>query len=150
MFGRYLEDFKIGDVYEHFPNKTITESDNNLFSLLTMNHHPVHIDVEYAKNGQHGGVLVVGTYVFSLDVGLSVSDVSGRAIANLGYENIEHIAPSFIGDTLSAVTEVLDVRVSKTKSDRGVVYVETKAFNQKNEMVLRFRRNVLIPKKAPN
>lgn len=148
MFGRFLEDFTAGDIYEHFPHKTITESDNNLFTLLTMNHHPLHIDVEYAKKTQHEGVLVVGTYVFSLVVGLTVADVSGRAIANLGYEKVEHLAPSFIGDTLTARTEVLSVRESKSKNDRGIVYVETTAVNQNNELVLRFRRNVLIPKKG--
>jgi len=147
MFGKYLEDFQEGDVYRHFPSKTITEGDNNLFSLLTMNHHPVHIDSEYAKNTEHGEILVVGTYVFSLVVGLTVADVSGRAIANLGYENVLHDSPSFIGDTISAETEVLSVRVSRTKSDRGVVYVETRAFNQNGVKVLTFRRNVLIPKK---
>lgn len=147
MFGRYLEDFKIGDIYEHFPRKTITESDNNLFTLLTMNHHPVHIDSEYASGTQHGKILVVGTYVFSLVVGLTVADVSGRAIANLGYESIQHIAPSFIGDTLSARTEVLNVVQSKSKSDRGIVFVETTAYNQFNELVISFRRNVLIPKR---
>jgi acyl dehydratase len=148
MFGRYLEDFKIGDVYEHSSKKTITESDNNLFTLLTMNHHPIHIDSEYASSAQHGKILVVGTYVFSLVVGLTVADVSGRAIANLGYESIQHIAPSFIGDTLAARTEVLNVVESKSKRDRGVVYVETTAYNQLNELVISFRRNVLIPKRS--
>ncbi len=147
MFGKYLEEFQVGDVYKHFPSKTITESDNNLFSLLTMNHHPLHLDYEYSKNSEHGQILVVGTYVFSLVVGLTVSDVSGLAIANLGYEAIKHEAPSFIGDTISAETEVLSVRGSKTKPDRGVVYVETRAFNQSGTKVLTFRRNVLIPKK---
>jgi acyl dehydratase len=145
MFGRYLEDFKEGDVYKHFPGKTITESDNNLFSLLTMNHHPIHLDSVYAEKKQHGKILVVGTYVFSLVVGMSVTDVSGRAIANLEYERVVHESPSFIGDTITAETEVLEVRYSKTKSDRGIVYVETRAFNQNNVKVLTFRRRVLIP-----
>ena len=96
-FGRCLEDFAVGDVYEHLPGKTITESDNNLFCLLTMNHHPVHLDWQYAGQAQHGKVLVVGTLVFSLVVGMTVRDVSGRAIANLEYEKVEHTHQGSIG-----------------------------------------------------
>tara|TARA_B100000965_G_C19245654_1_gene606371 strand:+ start:150 stop:599 length:450 start_codon:yes stop_codon:yes gene_type:complete len=147
-FGRYLEEFTIGEVIKHDKTKTILESDNNLFSLLTMNHHPVHLDVEFCKHHQYGKILVVGTLVFSLIVGITVSDISGKAIANLDYERIEHKGPVFIADTLRAETEVLDVRQSKSKSDRGIIYVETRAFNQNNEEVLRFRRHVLIPKKV--
>lgn len=146
-FGRYLEEFTTGEVIKHDKTKTILESDNNLFSLLTMNHHPVHLDVEYCKEQHHGKILVVGTLVFSLIVGITVSDISGKAIANLDYEKIEHKEPVFIGDTLRAETEVLEVRDSKSKSDRGIIYVETRAYNQRNEEVLKFRRHVLIPKK---
>lgn len=146
-FGRYLEEFNVGEIIRHDKTKTILESDNNLFSLLTMNHHPVHLDVEYCKEQQHGKILVVGTLVFSLTVGITVSDISGKAIANLDYEKIDHKGPVFIGDTLRAETEVLEVRESKSKTDRGIIYVETRAFNQKNEEVLRFRRHVLVPKK---
>ncbi len=147
MFGRFYDDFVVGDIYKHWPGKTITESDNNLFSLLTMNHHPVHLDSNYASKQYHGKVLVVGTYVFSLVVGQSVSDVSGCAIANLMYESIDHLAPSFIGDTIYSKTTVLEKRLSKAKPDRGVVYVETEAWNQNEEKVLRFRRKILIPVK---
>ena len=146
-FGRYLEDFTEGDVYNHWPGKTITESDNNLFSLLTMNHHPVHLDLNYAENMQHGKILVVGTLVFSLVVGMTVRDVSGKAIANLAYHNIEHLNPVFIGDTIYASTKVLDLRESNSKPDRGVVKVITTATNQNNEEVLSFQRSVLVPKK---
>lgn len=146
-FGRFLEDFKTGDIYEHSVRKTITESDNNFFSLLTMNHHPVHLDLAYAEKEYHGKILVVGTLVFSLIVGLSVADVSGKAIANLDYESINHVNPVFIGDTLNAVTQVLDVRKSKSDSNKGVVYVETKGFNQHGKEVIRFRRHVLIKSK---
>lgn len=146
-FGRYLEEFIEGDIIKHDKTKTIFESDNNLFSLLTMNHHPLHLDVEYCKNQQHGQILVVGTLVFSLIVGITVSDISGKAIANLEYEKIDHKGPVFIGDTLNAETEILEVRESKSKSDRGVIYVETRAYNQNKEEVLRFRRHVLIQKK---
>lgn len=147
-FGRYLEDFLVGDVYEHFPAKTITEAECHLFSLLTMNHHPLHIDKEYAAKTQHGQILVVGTLVFSLVVGQSVRDVSGRAIANLEYSEIKHVAPVFIGDTVSSRSEVLFVAPSSSKPDRGVVEVRTTAENQRGETVLTFRRKVLVPKRG--
>ena len=147
MYGRYLEDFVVGKIYKHELSKTITESDNNLFSLLTMNHHPIHLDHEYAEKMQHRKILVVGTYVFSLVVGMTVADISGKAIANLEYEKIKHDGPAFIGDTIKAETEVLDVTESKSKSDRGVVYVETRALNQNGIRILSFRRRVLVPKK---
>jgi acyl dehydratase len=147
QFGRYLEEFEPGNVYRHQPGKTITESDNNLFCLLTMNHHPVHLDSEYASRSLHGKILVVGTLVFSLVVGMTVRDISGKAIANLSYHEIEHKAPVFIGDTICAETHVLEVRPSHSKPDRGVVRVETRAYNQHGELVLTFQRSVLVPKR---
>ena len=143
-FGRLLKDFEVGLVIKHASRKTVFESDNNLFCLLTMNHHPVHIDNEYAKNNVHKKIVVVGTYVLSLVVGLTVREISGKAIANLEYEKIKHEGPVFIGDTINAETEILDVKKSKSKLDRGIVYVETRAFNQRNEKILTFRRKVLI------
>lgn len=145
--GNFFEDFVVGDVIHHNLSKTIFESDNNLFSLLTMNYHPVHTNVDYASQQQHGKILVVGTLVFSLVVGFTVPDISGKAIANLDYEKIEHLAPSFIGDTLYARTEVLETRPSRSKPDRGIVYVETIGYNQDGKDVIRFRRHVLIKKK---
>lgn len=147
-FGRYYEEFEIGKIIKHDKTKTIFESDNNLFSLLTMNHHPVHLDIEYCKEQKYGKILVVGTLVFSLVVGLTVSDISGKAIANLDYEKINHDSPVFIGDTIRAETEIIDKRESKTKPNLGIVYVETKAFNQNNKQVLSFRRHILIPKRG--
>lgn len=145
--GHYFDEFKEGEVIHHSLSKTIFESDNNLFSLLTMNHHPVHTNLQYAQENAHGKILVVGTLVFSLAVGITVPDISGKAIANLGYEYIEHLAPVFIGDTLYAKTKVLSKKESKTKNDRGIVYVETIAYNHNNKEVLKFRRNVLIKKR---
>jgi len=145
MFGRKYNEFNIDAEYIHWPGKTITESDNNLFSLLTMNHHPIHLDALYAEDKQHGKILVVGTYVFSLVVGQSVRDISGQAIANLSYENIEHLAPSFVGDTVYSKTKVISKRLSQSKRDRGIVRVETVAWNQHNESILKFRRSVLVP-----
>lgn len=146
-YGRYYEEFTIGDVYEHWPGRTITEHDDTWFSLMTMNQHPLHIDAHYASGTQHGRRLVNGTLVFSLAVGMSVADVSGKCIANLEYENVRHTGPTFHGDTIYAATEVLDKRESESKPDRGIVYVETRARNQKGEVVLVFRRRVLVPKR---
>lgn len=144
--GRFFEDFEIGEIIHHATSKTIFESDNNLFSLLTMNHHPVHTNVDYASKEQHGKVLVVGTLVFSLAVGMTVPDISGKAIANLMYESVDHLAPVFVNDTIYARTEILDKIESKSKTDRGIVYVETVAYNQNSVDVLRFRRKVLVKK----
>lgn len=145
--GNYYEDFQVGKVIHHSLSKTVFESDNNLFCLLTMNYHPVHTNQDYAAGQQHGRILVVGTLVFSLIVGFTVPDISGKAIANLDYEKIEHLAPTFIGDTLYARTEVLDCRESKSKKDRGIVYVETTGYNQDGVDVIRFRRHVLVKKR---
>lgn len=144
--GRYFEEFVEGETISHTLSKTVFESDNNIFSLLTMNHHPIHTNLHYAEQTQHRRILVVGTLVFSIVVGMSVPDISGKAIANLGYEKIEHIAPVFIGDTLYARTKILAKRESKTKNDRGIVYVETIGYNQDNMEVLKFRRHILIKK----
>ena len=144
-FGRYFEEFAVGERFRHWPGRTISEADDTWFSLLTMNQNPLHIDAHYAAQTQHGQRLVVGTLVFSIAVGLSVADVSGRAIANLEYEHIKHVAPVFHGDTIYAESQILDKTPSKSRPDRGVVYVETRAFNQRGETVLTFRRRVLIP-----
>jgi acyl dehydratase len=147
VLGLYYEDFVEGEIIEHALSKTIFESDNNLFSLLTMNHHPVHTNLDYASKNQHGKILVVGTLVFSIVVGMTVPDISGKAIANLGYEDIQHLSPVFLNDTIYAKTRVLGKRDSKSKPDRGVVYVETIGYNQNKVEVISFRRNVLIKKK---
>jgi acyl dehydratase len=147
VLGLYYEDFVEGDVIEHALSKTIFESDNNLFSLLTMNHHPVHTNLDYASKNQHGKILVVGTLVFSIVVGMTVPDISGKAIANLGYEDIKHLSPVFLNDTLYAKTRILSKRDSKSKPDRGVVYVETIGYNHNKVEVISFRRNVLIKKR---
>ena len=146
-YGRYLEDFQVGDIYRHWPGKTITESDNNLFCLLTMNHNPLHLDENVMKDHQHGRILVAGPLVLSVAVGMSVIDTSGRAIANLEYEKVVHDGPVFAGDTIYAESEVLDVRESASRPDRGVVYIETRAHNQRDERVLTYRRRFLAPKR---
>lgn len=146
VLGLYFEDFIIDDVIHHSLSKTIFESDNNFFSLLTMNHHPVHTNNDYASKNQHGKILVVGTLVFSLAVGITVPDISGKAIANLGYEEVRHLNPVFLNDTIYVRSRILDKRESKTKNDRGIVYVESIAYNQNGIDVLSFKRNVLVKK----
>ena len=147
VLGLYYEDFVVGDEIRHSLSKTIFESDNNFFSLLTMNHHPVHTNVDYAAKNQHGRILVVGTLVFSLAVGITVPDISGKAIANLGYEEVRHLRPVFLNDTIYVRTKILDKRESATKPDRGIIYVESVACNQNGVDVLSFRRHVLVKKR---
>jgi acyl dehydratase len=148
-FGRYLEDFEVGDVYRHWPGKTITEYDDHLFCMITMNHHPLHTNAHYAETQtQFGRNVVVGNLVYSLALGMSVPDVSGKAIANLEVESLQHRAPMFHGDTLYAETKVLEVKPSGSKPDRGVVTVETRGYNQDGTEVLYFRRKVMVPKRG--
>ena len=146
-YGRYLEEFEVGAVYKHWPAKTVTEADDHLFCLITMNHHPLHINDIYAGNSQQGRNVVVGPLVYSLALGMSVSDVSGKAIANLATEDLSHPNPVFHGDTLFCETEVLDVRPSSSKPDRGVVKVHTRVLNQDGVLVAEFKRLVLVPKR---
>jgi acyl dehydratase len=147
-YGRYLEDFEVGAVYKHWPAKTVTEADDHLFCLLTMNHHPLHINDVYAKQSQQGRNVVVGPLVYSLALGMSVSDVSGKAIANLATEELSHPAPLFHGDTLFVESEVLEVKPSRSKPDRGTVKVHTRAYNQDGVLVAEFKRVVLVPRKG--
>ena len=145
--GNYYDDFIIGDLLEHSQSKTIFESDNNLFSLLTLNGHPIHTNIDYAEKSQHKQILVVGTLVFSLAVGITVSDISGKAIANLEYMSVKHTNPVFVNDTIYVKSIILDKTPSSSKKDRGVVHVESKVYNQNGEVVLIFERKVLIKKR---
>ena len=147
-FGRWFDEFNVGDIYEHRPGRTITESDNTWFSLLTMNTHPLHFDAEYAKHSEFGRPLVVSSFTVSLLLGMSVSDVSQKAIANLGWKEISMTAPVFVGDTLYAESEVLGLRESKSRPGQGIVTVRTLGKNQHGATVCSFERSVLIPKKG--
>jgi acyl dehydratase len=148
QFGRYYEDFEVGAVYRHWPGKTVTESDDHLFCLITMNHHPLHLDAHYAETStQFGRNVVVGNLIYSLLLGMSVPDVSGLAIANLEVESLRHVAPTFHGDTIYGETTVLHKKESGSKPDRGVVTVETRGFKQDATLVCVFRRKVMVPKK---
>ncbi len=146
-FGGYFEDFTPGDVFRHWPGKTITEADNHMFSLLTMNTNPLHIDEHYMSEHQHGQILVVGPLVMSLVVGMSVPDTSGRAVANLEYESVKHTAPVFQGDTIYAESEILETTPTRSRDDRGIVYMESRGINQRGETVLTLRRRFLVPKR---
>ena len=149
QFGRYYEEFEVGVTYRHWPGKTITEADDHLFCLITMNHHPLHLDAYYAETKTHfKRNVVVGNLVYSLALGMSVPDISGKAIANLEVEQLKHENPTFHGDTIYAETTVVAKRESQSRSDRGVVTVETRAYNQRNELVCFFRRRVMVPKRS--
>jgi acyl dehydratase len=146
VMGKYYDEFEVGEIITHSLSKTIFESDNNLFSLLTLNSHPLHTNLDYAQSSQHKKILVVGTLVFSLAVGITVADISGKAIANLEYLNIKHVNPVFLNDTLYVRSKILDKVESRTKSDRGIIHVESTVFNQNDEIVLTFERKVLVKK----
>lgn len=147
-FGRYLEEFSVGDIYEHRPGRTISEADNTWFTLLTMNQHPIHFDAEYAKHSEFGRPIVNSTLTLAIVVGMSVSDVSQKAIANLGWTDIHMPAPVFNGDTIYAESEILGVRESKSRPEQGVVTVQTRAHNQDGVLVMQLTRSILIPKRG--
>jgi len=143
--GRDLEDFAPGDVYEHRPGRTITRTDNIHFSLLTMNRHPAHCDAAHAAGTEFGRELVNSTLTLAIVTGLTVDDVSARAIANLGWSNVTLPAPVFVGDTLYARTKVLSVRRSASRPGQGIVTTRTQGYNQDGTVVLRFERASLVP-----
>jgi len=147
-YGRYLEDFKVGDIYEHRPGRTITENDNIWFTLLTMNQHPLHFDQEYAKHSEFGQPLVNSCLTLAIVAGMSVSDVSQKTIANLGWDKVKMPAPVFNGDTLYAESEVLGVRESKSRPTQGIVAVKTTGKKADGTEVISFERNMLIPKRG--
>ncbi|MEM1260836.1 MAG: MaoC family dehydratase [Pseudomonadota bacterium] len=145
--GRYYEEFAVGDTYVHRPGRTITQQDNAWFTLLTMNTHPVHFDEVYAANTEFGRPLVASPLTVAILVGMSVSDVSQRAIANLGWTDIRLPAPVFPGDTLYADSEVVAMRQSKSRPNAGIVTVKTTGRNQDEVVVCVFERSMLIPRR---
>jgi acyl dehydratase len=147
-FGRYYEDFTVGDVYEHRPGRTLTETDNTWFTLLTMNTHPLHFDAEYAKHSEFGRCIVASPLTLAIIVGMSVTDVSQKAIANLGWKEIRMTAPVFAGDTLYAETEVLGKRESVSRPTAGLVTVRTLGRNQHGTVVCDFERTILVAKRG--
>ena len=147
-FGRYYEDFTVGDVYEHRPGRTLTETDNTWFTLLTMNTHPLHFDAEYAKHSEFGRCIVASPLTLAIIVGMSVTDVSQKAIANLGWKEIRMTAPVFAGDTLYGETEVLGKRESASRPTAGLVTVRTLGRNQHGTVVCDFERTILVAKRG--
>jgi len=147
-FGRYFEDFRVGDIYQHRPGRTITQYDNISFTLLTMNTHPMHFDEQYARHSEFGRCIVCSPLTVALMVGMSVTDVSQKAIANLGWTDIKLTHPLFAGDTLYAESEVLDKRESKSRPAAGIVSVKTAGLNQDGVKVCEFNRTMLIMKRG--
>jgi itaconyl-CoA hydratase len=144
-YGRYYEDFEIDTTYEHRPGRTITQTDNIWFTRLTMNSHPLHLDDEYGKNSEFGRCLVNSALTLAVVTGMSVNDISYRAVANLGWDDVRLTNPVFHGDTLYAESEVLDKRPSESRPGDGIVTVETRGHKQTGEEVISFERTMLIP-----
>jgi len=147
-YGRYYEDFNIGDVYEHRPGRTISETDNTWFTLLTMNQHPVHFDAAYAAKSEFGRLLVNSCLTLSIVAGMSVSDVSQKAIGNLGWNDIRLVAPVFVGDTIYAESEVIAKRESAKRPTQGVVTVRTTGRKADGTIFMTYERIVLVPKRG--
>lgn len=145
-YGRYFEEFNVGDIYEHRPGRTLTDADNIQFSLLTMNYHPMHCDKAYAEKSEFGKLLVSSGLTVAVVLGMTVNDVSAQAVANLGWKDITLTNPVFAGDTLYAESEVLEKRESKSRPTQGIVTVRSKAFNQKGDQIMTFDRVFLVSK----
>jgi itaconyl-CoA hydratase len=146
--GRFLDDFKVGDRYRHPGGRTLTETDNTWFTLLTMNQHPLHFDREYGAKSEFGQVLVNSCLTLSLVTGMSVSDVSQKTIANLGWNDVKLTGPVFVGDTLYAESEVLAIRESQSRPTQGIVTIRTRGLKQGGTQVISFERSMLIPKRG--
>lgn len=147
-FGRYYEDFQVGHIYEHRPGRTITDTDNVHFTLLTMNTHPAHFDYEFAKKTEFKKPLVCSPLTVALMVGMSVSDTSQKAVANLGWDKIRLTHPLFPGDTLYAESEVLNKKESASRPEQGIVTIKTIGKNQDDKVVCTFERTMLIWKRG--
>jgi itaconyl-CoA hydratase len=147
-YGRYYEDFVPGDIYEHRPGRTITEYDNTWFTLLTMNQHPLHFDKAYAAKSEFGRPLVNSCLTLSIVAGMSVSDVSQKAIGNLGWTDIRLTAPVFVGDTIYAESEVLAKRESAKRPNQGIVTVKTTGRKADGSVFMTYERSVLVPKRG--
>jgi itaconyl-CoA hydratase len=143
--GRTFDDFVVGETIQHRPGRTISEADNTWFTLLTMNTHPLHFDAEYAARSEFGKPLVNSCLTLAMVTGMSVSDVSQRAIANLGWSNIKLTAPVFVGDTIYAETEVLAKRPSGSRKGQGIVTVRTRGFKADGTVFMELERSVLLP-----
>ena len=148
MAGLYFEEFTVGQVFRHQPGRTVTEADNVLFTTMTMNPQPLHLDAAFASQTEFGQRLVNSLLTLGIAVGLSVGDTTlGTTVANLGFDKIEFPKPVFHGDTLYIETEIMDKRESRSRPDAGVVFFEHRATNQREELVARIRRAGLMRRK---
>lgn len=149
MAGKHFDEWVIGEKIEHEIRRTVTETDNLLFSAMTYNPQPLHIDAEFAKNSEFGQILVNGTFTFALIAGLSVGDTTlGTLVANLGYDKLVMPKPVFIGDTLRATTEIVELKESKSRPNAGIVTFKHEMLNQRNEIVCQCLRMALVKRKA--
>ncbi|MBN8849056.1 MULTISPECIES: MaoC family dehydratase [unclassified Sphingomonas] len=149
MAGRWFDEWRVGDRIEHEIHRTVTETDNLLFSTMTHNPQPLHLDLEAAKASEFGQILVNGTFTFALMVGLSVGDTTlGTLVANLGYDKLVMPKPVFIGDTMRATSEVLALRESRSRPDAGIVAFTHQLINQRGEVVCQCERSALLKRRA--
>ena len=150
MSGKYFEELEVGMEFKHLPHRTITETDNVLFTALTHNPQPLHLDAEFAKSTQHGQIVVNSLFTLGLVIGLSVGDTTlGTTIGNLGMEKTEFPNPVFIGDTVRVATKITEKRESKSKPDRGIVWFEHVGINQRNEIICEcLRKGMMLKKNA--
>ena len=149
MAGKFFDEWQIGDSITHEIRRTVTETDNLLFTTMTHNPQPLHLDAEAAKQSEFGQILVNGTFTFSLMVGLSVGDTTlGTLVANLGYDKLVMPKPVFLGDTLRAETEVIALKESKSRPNAGIVTFKHRMLNQKDEIVCSCERAALLKRKA--
>ena len=147
-FGRHFEDFRVGDVYEHRPGRTISAADNTWFTLLTMTTHPLHFDAAYCARTEFGRPLVNSCLTLAIVAGMSVSDLSQKAVANLGWDKVRLTAPVFAGDTLYAESEVLAVRESSSRPTQGIVTVRTTGRKADGTVFMTYERSILVPKRG--
>ncbi len=146
--GRYFDEWQVGDRITHQPSRTVTETDNLMFSAMTHNMQPLHLDAEFAGKSEFGQILVNSTFTFSLAVGLSIADTTvGTLVANLGFDKVITPKPTFIGDTLTCHSEVVEMRESKSRPSQGIVVFQHELTNQRGETVLTMLRSTLLNKK---
>lgn len=142
--GRYYEDFEVGDVYRHRLGRTVTETDNTLFTMLTLNSNPIHFDANLAEKTPFGKILVNSCYTLSLAVGLSVADLSEHVMANLGWNDIRLPSPVYVGDTMYAASEILAKRESGSRPDVGIVTARTTGTNQRGQTIISYERTFMV------
>ena len=148
MAGRFYDEWQLGDRLVHQPSRTVTETDNLMFSAMTHNMQPLHLDAETAKASEFGQILVNSTFTFSLAVGLSIADTTvGTLVANLGFDKVVTPKPTFIGDTLTCSTEVVETRESKSRPQQGIVVFRHELTNQRGEVALSMLRTTLLRRK---